>query len=168
MRITADLLLGLGACEAQIELFDFVFPDGADLTRENARLALDAGLEIDWLVAEPAVPLWVAKRIVRCCAPHPNWWLPLVGLAQRPDVSGFRLWALSRHRSSPVRDEVARNDRTPVFVLRRLARDPSPDARAGVCFHPRTPAAVLWRLLQNDCNRVAEIAREELALRGLA
>jgi len=169
MRITRQMLEDLGACEEQVERFDFVFPDGAELTREAARLALEAELEVDWLVEHNEVPRRVVKRIVRCCAQaHPNGWLPLVGLAQRSDVSRVRLWMLSMHPAHFVRYEVATNDRTPVFVLRRLARDPVPAVRRGTTFNGRTPTEVVWGLTMDPDPEVSKPAHEELELRGLA
>lgn len=49
-RITLDTLRHLNACDEQFRLFDLLFPDGADVTRESCQRAAENGLNIIWLV----------------------------------------------------------------------------------------------------------------------
>ena len=51
MKITVDWLVEHNACDSQVEVFEKVFPDGADITLENLQTAADAGLDIDWLIS---------------------------------------------------------------------------------------------------------------------
>ena len=62
MRIDVEWLNDHEACEEQVELFIATFPDGCKLTVGNVRLALRAGLEIDWFAMHflpaPALPAY--------------------------------------------------------------------------------------------------------------
>ena len=49
MRITTELLLKLNACKSQVTLFKELFPNGAEVNRENLAEAKDAKLDINWL-----------------------------------------------------------------------------------------------------------------------
>jgi len=49
MRITHQLLVDLTACEPEREAFDKIWPDGAEVTIENATRAVEAGLDLLWL-----------------------------------------------------------------------------------------------------------------------
>lgn len=48
MFVTTEYLRSLDACEEQLEVFASVFPNGAEVTRENLERALKAGLNLDW------------------------------------------------------------------------------------------------------------------------
>lgn len=50
MRITIKQLEALDACPAERAIFAREWPDGADITRENAVRALQLGLNLGWLV----------------------------------------------------------------------------------------------------------------------
>lgn len=50
MKITADKLRALGACEEYVEQFEKLWPQGARVTRANVIMALNAGVPIDWLL----------------------------------------------------------------------------------------------------------------------
>jgi hypothetical protein len=57
MKITKKFLLSLWACEEHIDLFCRVFPDGCEVTPENAQKACDEGLDLGWLLSASALPL---------------------------------------------------------------------------------------------------------------
>ena len=48
-KITIELLEKYKACATQREIFRATFPDGAALTEENVRIAVDAGLSVAWI-----------------------------------------------------------------------------------------------------------------------
>ncbi len=52
MKITAKFLMDseYPACSQQMEIFDRVFPDGMDVTHENAQLARDKKLSTEWFI----------------------------------------------------------------------------------------------------------------------
>lgn len=55
MKFTVDVLLTQGLarpCSNQLKLFERVFPDGAELTVGNVRRALDANLDMTWLIID--------------------------------------------------------------------------------------------------------------------
>lgn len=47
-RVTEVDLINWDACYRQTDKFNIVFPNGADITEENAQKAVDAGLDIGW------------------------------------------------------------------------------------------------------------------------
>ena len=47
--ITADLLRALDACEEEIDLFASEWPQGCEVTDENALRAVELGIDVDWL-----------------------------------------------------------------------------------------------------------------------
>ena len=49
MKITLETLKALNACRPQVDLFASLYPDGVEVTEENALAAVKAGLDIDWL-----------------------------------------------------------------------------------------------------------------------
>lgn len=59
MKITIDMLQRIRACPDQVSLFERIWPAGADVTLENARLALVKGLDVGWFFTE-------------CCSPAAN------------------------------------------------------------------------------------------------
>ena len=52
MRITRRWLRKHGACKGSLVFFSEVFPEGAEVTIENAFKAVKNGLDLDWLVHE--------------------------------------------------------------------------------------------------------------------
>ena len=64
--ITLNLLMSLGACVTQVELFAEIFPNGAPLTEETARLVIKTkDFEVFWLMQRvPARvrPIWDEAR----------------------------------------------------------------------------------------------------------
>ena len=50
---------GQQPCKAQLDLFKELFPDGAEITLENCRRAMDGGMNVTWLL--------------RNCLPPPAW-----------------------------------------------------------------------------------------------
>lgn len=51
MKITTAMLHEADACSTAIEVFAEHWPDGAEVTIENARKAQDIGLDLDWAVS---------------------------------------------------------------------------------------------------------------------
>lgn len=51
MKITVRQLQQLGACDKQLALFAREWPDGAEVTLENARRAFDIPLDVEWFVS---------------------------------------------------------------------------------------------------------------------
>ena len=51
MKITHKHLEGQHACYEHLDLFDKLFPTGAEITLENLQTAAAAGLDIDWMVS---------------------------------------------------------------------------------------------------------------------
>ena len=52
MKITHQMLNGLGACAEQVDIFRQRWPSGVELTEENCFLAIELGLDIEWLAQE--------------------------------------------------------------------------------------------------------------------
>lgn len=48
MFVTTEYLRSLDACEGQVKVFAMLFPNGAEVTRENLERALKVGLNLDW------------------------------------------------------------------------------------------------------------------------
>jgi hypothetical protein len=48
--ITDKTLKELGACASQVRLFKKTFPNGVNWTKTNVRKAVNAGLNVDWLI----------------------------------------------------------------------------------------------------------------------
>lgn len=51
-KITLDDLVEADACIEERALFHETFPEGAEVTRENIRKAINAGLDLDWFCDE--------------------------------------------------------------------------------------------------------------------
>jgi hypothetical protein len=112
MNITTAYLKQLGACQPGIDEFRSVFPSGAaELNSYNISKALDAGLDITWLIEriddQDALAklskdesVWVRCRVAR----HPN----------TPPAT---LTKLSKDKSVSVRRRVARHPNTPPIAL---------------------------------------------------
>ena len=49
-KITIELLDKHNACAEQRRLFEWLFPDGADVTRDNAETAINWGMSVFWLI----------------------------------------------------------------------------------------------------------------------
>lgn len=50
MKITKSLLQELDACEYQTKLFGVIFPNGAELTLDNIKIAYKEHLSVHWLI----------------------------------------------------------------------------------------------------------------------
>lgn len=51
MKITREFLLAYPvACLSQVELFDEIFPDGAEITKENVKRAIKEDFDILWFL----------------------------------------------------------------------------------------------------------------------
>ena len=48
MRITAERLRKLNACEEQVTIFEAEWPGGCNVTKANCRRALELGLDTHW------------------------------------------------------------------------------------------------------------------------
>jgi len=59
MKITADLLTRLGACEAQFDIFVTTFPDGLDVSGEPDPDTVERVVETS------LNPVWVARRLLK-------------------------------------------------------------------------------------------------------
>ncbi len=55
MKVTLDTLKALGACAEYLNQFTRLWPDGVEVTVENCRAAVAAGLDVDWF-ANHALP----------------------------------------------------------------------------------------------------------------
>jgi hypothetical protein len=50
--ITIEWLESAGACDGQIERFRGTFGEGVEISRDAARIAASAGLDLDWIARE--------------------------------------------------------------------------------------------------------------------
>lgn len=60
--ITMEILTELGACPEQSDIFEEQWPDGAEITIENARKAVRMGIDVQWLVRKCAATDTRAKH----------------------------------------------------------------------------------------------------------
>ena len=49
--ITRNLLFSGGMDIGQVELFGQIFPNGAEISSESIQIAMDAGLDVGWMIA---------------------------------------------------------------------------------------------------------------------
>lgn len=63
MIITYDMLKEHRACELELRMFAKIWPDGAELTMENLRIAWEEGLNLNWLCGHFLIsPAWSDLR----------------------------------------------------------------------------------------------------------
>ena len=59
MKITAEYLRKMGACEDQVEVFEAEWPDGAKPLLKNLMRCAELGLDLEWFAIEClTVPAW--------------------------------------------------------------------------------------------------------------
>ena len=56
MKITAEFLRKMRACESQVSIFERAFPDGAEVTAESLAKAHAAGLGVAWVAQNTSSP----------------------------------------------------------------------------------------------------------------
>jgi len=89
-------------------------------------------------------------------------------VAENPNAPREVIEVLARDANKWVRLRVAKNPNVPPEILAVLARDRDDVVRLGVAGNPNTPTPVLEELVADEDIMVAEVARDELARRGLS
>ena len=85
---------------------------------------------------------------------------------ERPDISTDFIDTLSDSSDAYVRSVVAKSDKTPSFILEKLAQDEHYYVRHCVANNSHTPMSVLRTLVDDDDSFVRSAARTSLEIRG--
>lgn len=117
MKITTDYLNSIGACGEGIDEFDDVFPDGAEINRDNLSKAIDCGLDVVWLISR------LDDREVLAELGKDEYDSVREGVASNPSTPPATLVELSKDEAWEVREGVASNPSTPTATtIEELAR----------------------------------------------